>query len=385
MATGYLAGTGQNPYIAQNLNALFHNTAFQGLTTIGYPPPLALVLGFVYLFSYRIYPNLLLYNVALKLPIIAANIGLAFLVAHILNRMGFPRSISRRAWVFMLFNPFLLLTTSAWGQFDSIVALFSLLSLLLMVEGRLIISAVLFALAVSLKPTAFPLILVILVFLAGKSLQRTMHYFAVFILCMILFCVVPFALFGWDPSPILEHWNFQFTQGGGMSFMTFLEYTKWSYRLPGQWWFLGWLWIPALGLATFALRPGIKGLRDVLTKSVGVILVFFLSRAWLAETNVNLVLPFILILASANRLGRISLAAVWILPLTFSFFNSDLAQLFFPSMPGFMDMLLKWFVVFSTARYSIRTAIVVFWLLAGWWIVHQCFRNNPTSLERITA
>jgi adenosylmethionine-8-amino-7-oxononanoate aminotransferase len=28
--------------------------------------------------------------------------------------------------------------------------------------------------------------------------------------------------------------------------MTFLEYTKWSYALPGQFWFLGWLWAPAL-------------------------------------------------------------------------------------------------------------------------------------------
>ena len=39
MATGYLVGTGQNPYIAQDLSAIFHNSTFQGITTFGYPPP----------------------------------------------------------------------------------------------------------------------------------------------------------------------------------------------------------------------------------------------------------------------------------------------------------------------------------------------------------
>ena len=28
MATGYLVGTGQNPYIAQDLSAVFHNSSF---------------------------------------------------------------------------------------------------------------------------------------------------------------------------------------------------------------------------------------------------------------------------------------------------------------------------------------------------------------------
>ena len=35
MATGYLAGTGQNPYVPQDLSTVFHNGAFQGITSIG--------------------------------------------------------------------------------------------------------------------------------------------------------------------------------------------------------------------------------------------------------------------------------------------------------------------------------------------------------------
>jgi hypothetical protein len=284
----------------------------------------------------------------------------------------------------LLFNPFLLLTSSAWGQFDSILALLSLLSLFLISEGKLIGPAILLALDISLKPTALPFILVVFVYLAGISLQRTLQYFAVFTLSMLLFCVAPFVLFGWDPSPILQHWNAHFTVGGGLSFMTFLEYVKWSYQLPGQWWFVGWLWVPALGFATYALKPGIKGLKDLLKKSVALIMVFYLCRAWLSETNINLILPLVVILTSISELDRLSLAAVWILPMIFSFFNASIAQLFFPSMSGLMDMFLKLAVVFSTGRYAIRTMIVAVWLLAGWWIVIQCFRRVSAPAELIT-
>ena len=79
----------------------------------------------------------------------------------------------------------------------------------------------------------------------------------------------------------------------------------------------------------------------MLKKSVALILVFFLCRAWLSETNVILLLPLVLILTCLTNLSTLSLAVVWILPLIFGFFNTSIAQLLFPSMPGIMDSLLK--------------------------------------------
>lgn len=377
MSTGYDVGTGQNPYIPQDLSAVFHNSTFQGITTLGYPPPWALVLGLIYLVTYRLIPNFLLYNLGTKLPIIAANICLAYLVAHILRKMGVQEKVSRRAWSFMLFNPFLLLTSTAWGQFDPVVGLLALLSLYRLGEGKLTGPAVLLALAISLKPTALPLILVTLVYLAGRSWRRLWQYFAVFTLSMLLFCIAPFILLGWDPSPILKHWNAQFTVGGAMSFMTFLEYVKGSYELPGPWWFLGWLWVPALAVATYALRPGIQGFKDLLKKSVALILVFYLFRAWVSETNLNLILPMVLILTSMGELDRRLFAAFWGVPLIFSFLNTSIAQLFFPGFPGLMDQFLKFAVEFSIARYALRTLTVAAWLGVGWWITRRCFRRVP--------
>ena len=379
MATGYLAGTGQNPYLAQDLSAVFHNPTFGGITSFGYPPPWALISGFLYLCSYKLVPDFLLYNLALKLPIIAANIALAYLAAHVLRDLGAPEKATRRAWIFLLFNPFLLLTSAAWGQFDPLVALLALLSIYWMYKGKLAGPAILLALAVSLKPTALPLILVALIFLAGSSFLRTLKYFAVFAAGMVLFCVVPFLIFGWDPSPIFQHWNAHFTVGGGLSFMTFQEYVTWSYQLAGLWWIAGWVWVPALGFAALALRRGIHGLPDLLKKSAALILVFFLSRAWLSETNLNLVLPFVLILVSIKELDRLSLAALWVLPLLFSFVNTSLAQLLFPSLPGLMDSLLRLAVDQYILRYAVRTILVILWLFFGWRIVLRCFRGSPAA------
>jgi hypothetical protein len=375
MATGYLVGTGQNPYIAQDLSAVFQNNTFQGMTSFGYPPPWGLILGLIYLGTYRVIPNLLLYNLAVKLPVIAANLGLAYLVVYVLERTGAQEKTSRRAWIFLLFNPFLLCSSSAWGQFDSIVALLSLLSLFLLSEGKLTGPAVLLALAVSCKPIALPLIPVVFVTLVGRSIKSTLRFFTIFSASMVLFCVAPFALFGWNPAPIFQHWNFHFTVGGGLSFMTFLESLKHSYQLTGNWWIIGWCWVPALGIASYALKPGITGFKDLLIRSVALILVFYLCRAWLSEPNIILILPLVLILTSLTELAPLSLAAMWILPLIFSFFNTSIAQLFFPSMPAVMDALLKLADDYNPARFAIRSAVVIAWLAAGWWTVYNCFKK----------
>jgi hypothetical protein len=381
MATGYLVGTGQNPYVPQDLTAVFHNSSFQGMTSIGYPPPFPLLLGLLYRGVYTLYPNLLVYNLAIKISIIIANIGIAYLVAKILIDLGAETVTIRKAWIFLLLNPFLLYFSSAWGQFDSIVALLSLSALVLLHAGKLKSSAFLLALAVSFKPIAVPILPVALVYLMGKSLRQAINYSIVFFAGVVLFCVVPFIVFGWDPTPIYRGWNAQFTVGGGMSWLTFFELLKDSYRLPGLWWLLGLVWIPALAIAVLALKPGITGFVDVLKKSTALVLVFFLTRTWLSEPNVILILPFVVILTSIGELNRLFLFAVWTFPLAFTIFNASPPQLLFPVFPGAMGRMLQGVDNFRTARLLIRTALVIPWQIAGWWMVIILFRKSPAPVN----
>ncbi len=376
MASGYLVGTGQNPYIAQDLSAVFHDFFFRGITSIGYPPPWPLVLGLIYRIVYSFTSNLLIYNLAIKIPVIAANICLAYLVASILKKLGAASAVSRKAWFFLLFNPFLLYFSSAWGQIDSMVALLSLSALVLLYVNRSIGSAILLALAFSLKPIVLPILIVTIIYITQKSIRRAISYSAAFIFCVLLFCISPFILFKWDPAPILNNWNFHFTIGGGMSFMTFFELLANSYHLPDTWWLLGLVWIPAIAIASMTLSPDISGFEDLLKKSVGMTLVFFLTRTWLSEPNIILLLPLVLILTSLRELNNLALAALWILPLVFTIFNVSFPQLLFPSMPDIMNRLLILADEYRTIRLVARTIVVIPWQVAGWWIVVTCLRRN---------
>jgi hypothetical protein len=385
LATGYLVGTGHNPYIPQDLTAVFHNSFFQGMTSIGYPPVWPLVLGLIYRSVFTQVPNLLVYNLAIKIPIITANICLAYLVSAVLRDMRMEPAIARKAWLFILFNPLLLYTTAAWGQFDSIVALLALSSLVLLDAGKPDLSAVLLALSLALKPTALPVVMVVIVYSYGKSPARAIRYAMIGLASLVVFCIMPFLVFGWDPTPILTHWNAHFTVGGGISLLSFYELLKDTYVLPGNWWLVSLIWIPALGLAMLSLRHGVTGLRDMLRKSTALILVMFLTRTWLSEPNIVVLLPFLVILAALGEINPWAMTAIWLVPLIFTVFNTSPAQLLFPSFPGEMEKILRWSDEFRSLRLLLRTAMVIPWQIAGWWIVIACLRRKPAAIQHFES
>ncbi len=84
--------------------------------------------------------------------------------------------------------------------------------------------------------------------------------------------------------------------------MTFLEYTKWSYALAGVVLVPGVAVAAGLGIAAYIIRGRVKDLGDLIKTSAALVLVFYLCRAWVAETNVVLLLPLILILVSTEKL-----------------------------------------------------------------------------------
>ncbi|MGE5123704.1 MAG: glycosyltransferase 87 family protein [Acidobacteriaceae bacterium] len=376
MATGYLVATGQDPYIPLDLTQVFHNPLFQGMTSIGYPPPWALILGGIYLISYNLFHSFLLYNLAIKLPIILANLGLAYLVRNILQAQGIGAGAARKAWVFLLFNPFVLYFTTAWGQFDSLVALLTLASLALAGRQRLVASPILMALAISLKPTPVPVVLALVIFLWGKPWKRLISYLAILLGGIFLFCVAPFFIFHWDASPIFQGWNAQFTVSGGMSLTTLYELVNNTYTLSGNWWLLGIAWLPLTLAGAWLLPRRGHRLVDLVWHSLVLTLIFFLTRTWLSEQNLSLILPLVLILVMLGELPRLALAATWILPLFFTIFNTSPPQLLFPFWPQYMSQLLQWMDTFRSFRLVARMLMVIPWQMAGWWMVISGFRRK---------
>lgn len=379
MAAGFLAASGQNPYLAHDLSAVFHTWLFKDFTTIGYPPLWPLLLALIYKCVYAVAPGLLAYNLAIKLPIIAANVWLAFLVRSTLTKMGVSIRAARTAWIFMLFNPFILYATAAWGQIDSIVAALSLAAIILLDSGKYGRSALFLGLAIAFKPIALPLIPVVFIYLIPRSWRQAARYGLIFSMVVSFLCAGPFVVFGWDPAVIARNWNAHFITGGGMSFLTFLEFIPDASPLTGLWQLAGFLWVPALCLAIFFLREGIGGLEDLLKKSAALLLVFFLTRSWLSEPNIVVLIPFLVIAVSRGGLPRPLLHAVWVLTLAFSIFNASVALLFFPGIPHIMEQLLRIAGDYRLERLIARSAVVMAWLVAGWAIVAVFMKKGPLS------
>jgi len=155
--TGYLVSVGLNPYQPHQIT-IFSNPDLVGINPIiGYPPLRPLLLGLIYRLTYNIIPNIFLYNFAIKIPVIASNIGLAFVVKSIMQRFSEPEKKIRAAWLFLLFNPFILLTTAAWGEFDTLIALLCVASLYFLSKCMVGKSSLLLSLSLVLKPIAIPL------------------------------------------------------------------------------------------------------------------------------------------------------------------------------------------------------------------------------------
>jgi hypothetical protein len=125
------------------------------------------------------------------------------------------------------------------------------------------------------------------------------------------------------------------------------------------------------------VNRGDGGLEDLLKKSVGLSLIVFLTRTWVAEPNVVLILPPVLILTATGALDRRALTAVWLLPLLFTLFNASPLQLLWVGFPGVMARLLDSVALYGEATLIARAAVVVAWQIAGWWIVVACLRRCP--------
>ena len=156
---------------------------------------------------------------------------------------------------------------------------------------------------------------------------------------------------------------------GGLSYTTVARLVRDPLPLPGHWWLLGMLWVVALAAGLALWRRG-EGFDDLVRGSAALTLVFFLTRAWLAEPNVVLVLPLVLILASLGELDRRLLTALWLIPLAFAVANLVAAPAALAHVPGRLAGV-DWppRARTTTCCCPLRAALVVAWQVAGWWTV----------------
>ena len=381
MDTGYLVASGQNPYTV-HIITVFSNPDMMGLNpVIGYAPLWPLFLGAVYRLTYNLTPNIFLYNFAIKIPVIVSNIALAYATKTVMQRLNMPPKKAQFAWLFLLFNPFMLLTTTAWGEVDGIIALLSVVSLYLLSKGKIIKSSILLSLSIVLKPISLPLTGLPLLFSKSKNLRKNAFYILTLIAFVVALWLLPFNLFGWIEPSSPTNLTSYFRMAGGISLFNIVELFQKAATLPSALWFLGYLWVPAL-LAGFyfVYRNPPKTMEKLAESAVLFMFIFFLTRSWTSEPNINVVLPFLMILYGAGKINQKTIHLAWIIPFVFLFFNYAFPQLFFLVYPQIIPALGTLDLQIGTARLVARFAVTVVWYIFGVTLLYRLFSRKGATI-----
>jgi hypothetical protein len=361
--TGYLVSAGLNPYQPHQIT-VFSNPDLIGTNPIiGYPPPWPLLLGFIYRLTYNITPNLFLYNFASKIPIIIANIALAYATRAVMQNLKMPPNKIRFAWLFLLFNPFTLLTTTAWGEYDTLIALLCLASIYLLSKGIQKRGTLLLSLSVVLKPISLPLIGLPLAS-QNRSPKKIAVNLSIIAAVIVSLWFLPLYLLDWIVHIAPDLVTPYFKMAGGITLFNIVELFQPTETLPVGFEFLGYLWIVALLVGYFFVyRHPPKTTEGLVEAAVGLLLLFFLTRSWLSEPNLNLLFPLMLILFGFGKISKKTIHLLWIIPFGFLFLNYAAPQLFFLVDPAVTSQIAAFNLQWGIWRVLARFGLTVLWFM----------------------
>lgn len=387
LQTGYEVASGLNPY-QHHLIAVFPNPYLNGVSNIiGYPPPWTLLLGSMYRLTYASTQNLFLYNFATKIPIIASNIALAYTTKTVMAKQGMTPRMVRFAWLFLLFNPYTLLTTAAWGEFDTTVALLCVVGVYLLSKGRTAESALVIAVGFVLKPVSLPLLALPLLYSAKNRVRKNAVALLAIIVAVACLWFLPFYLARWNAPTSPGQVTSYFEMAGGMTPFNIVDVFWHTATMPSALWFLGYLWIPALIAGyIWVIRRSPKTLIQLSQAALVLLLIFLFSRSWLSEQNINMLFPFMLILVGAGMLKPRSVHLVWVVGFVFLVVNLSLLQLLFLIYPDAITLKLAFDAGFGTVRLTARFIVAVVWVLVALGVLYATVRFDARkSLNRAST
>ena len=341
MVTGYEVSSGLNPYLPHVISGVFSSPYLSGaFSSIGDPPLWSLLLGAIYKLSYNITPNIFLYNFAIKIPVIVTNIGLAYIIKNILRQQGASEKTIKFAWLFLLFNPFILLTTTAWGQFDNLIALLCVASLYFLSKNMVKKSAFLLSLSVVLKPISFPLLGLPLLFLPKKDWSKILQYIVISVVIIVILWILPFYMLGGTAPFSSNQAASYFMRAGGMTPFNLVELFQDKVTLPSGLGFLGYIWIPAVLFGYYLVyRDPPKTFNELTQKAIGVMLIFFLTYSWVSEPYINVVIVLALLALPFTKVNFRNFHFLWVIPLIFMVLSTNFFQLFFLVSPSIIASL----------------------------------------------
>jgi len=355
----YVAGrniaSGLSPYFGGELLGMFAEGYGPHIQGLGETPLWALYLGLCYLLSAG---QPFLFNLLTKLPIIAANLALAYALY----------SRGAEGWRFFLLNPFLLTVSTTWGKADNVATLLVVVALVGL--SSTLRSASTLAASVMVKPLAVAVMPAFIGALRPKP-SRAAYYILAFAVISACLFIAPFTLLGWPVSTLVEGLPNWLRPAGGLSPLNVVEPLLGRATLPPSLSWLGYLAPITLLLLTAyaAIRPPASQ-RQVLGLALLSASLFFSFRPWVSEQN--LVLPLTLFLL----LGRFPTRLLWVVPLLFMLTNNSLQQQLYLLRPTIVEELYRLDGLIGPFRLWLRFSLSLAWLAVLWVSVLSILRKS---------
>jgi Gpi18-like mannosyltransferase len=242
-----------------------------------------------------------LLDFAIRVPLVAANLGLGALIAR----------ASTTAAALFLFNPAVLFHTCYWGQTDALWTLLVLASLVMLAGGRVEWAAALIAAACLTKPLAYPYAAVVLATVALRSPLRRAARAAGAAALTVALLLAPFAVVH-RLGPLLRALAFQID---AMPYATVNAHNLWWLLGAGLPWreargaWIGplapatvgiVLFVAFLGLTVIRLRRS-QDPRALPLACAGVALGFFVLSTHMHENHLFAFLPLVASLGLEDR------------------------------------------------------------------------------------
>lgn len=162
------------------------------------------------------------FNLLVKIPLIVADIFSTLLIYRIAHFYTNDNSVSRRAAYLYFLSPLVIWISAAWGQYDSLAVLFTLLSLyLLLVSKKIVLSSLSLYTATLIKiyPIIFivPILISILRFDKNRLRKVVSFLFPLIPICLYLLLFQEKVLFSFLKAIILPT-GLPFASGFGLTY-----------------------------------------------------------------------------------------------------------------------------------------------------------------------
>jgi hypothetical protein len=217
-------------------------------------------------------------------------------------------------------------------------------------------------------------------------LPKILLYILISVVIIVSLWILPFYMLGGKAPFSSNQAAAYFMRAGGMTPFSLVELFQDKVTLPSGLGFLGFIWVPALLFGYYLVyRNPPKTFNELTQKTIGVMLIFFLTFSWLSEPYVNVVIVLALLGLPFTKVNFRNFHFLWVIPLIFMVLSTNFFQLFFLVSPSITASLATADLYIRSWRLIASFLVAVVFQIFAWRLVFKIFNQKKRSNNKLLA